>query len=467
MNKVNQLVPGTFFIDGIPVTESDRIVRYMMTVYSPQIEDTSLPVRIIAKSISYSSDWKKYSVQDNDCSLTLMINDKRFDNVKLCPISSEINFREDSRTNLQFQPNGYYIISIYSDDVVTLLPLTTLSDVSYIDGSLLFRNDIEVEGAKNSFKELSDIVDDLVVEISTYVKVDENGDSSITGDFVAHNFISGNVNLLDVASSLSTLLQDFNSHIQAYNELAALVDSIRNVVTNILSDMSNFVTKNPDGSISVTDVKFNTGDDIISVLDVCNTVSDTVTTVNDITQSLNQLELEYNSTVTEVTDLKQTVATNSNNITTLEETVTSLRNAVSELQNIKDIDFESFVSYDLEHNVSANDFKLDMQDVSWYAGKDSSTGDQIQKTYTSDQSLYIVLNDIINRVGAIGHFMDDTDWEDYLTKIDNLLIWKDTIDSKILSIDTHINNAGIHVTQGEKDFIQKLMDPDLMYVVKD
>lgn len=461
MNKANQLVPGTIFIDGVPETESGRTVRYIMAVYSPQIEDISYPVRIIAKSLSYSGDWTKYSIQDNDCTLSLLIGSKKFNNIKLCPINSLINFRQNSRTNIQFQSDGYYIISIYNDDEVTLLPLTTMSDVSYIDGYLFFRNDLKVENAKNSFKEMSDIIDDVLHEIPYYVKMDDNGNASIPGTFTASNFVSGNVNLLDVASSLSSLIQSYNSHIEDYNELVTLVSTIRTTVANILSEMVNFVKKNSDGSITVTDVKFNTTNGIISVLDVCNTVSTTVSTVNTLVQSLEQLKSEYNQTVSDLENIAQTVTVNSNDITNLTDKFNSLKDVVSQLQNILEIDFSKFVQYDAEDNVSAEDYKLNAEGITFYSGKSSTI------IYRDEESIYKMLNDIVVRLNTIGHFMDDRDWDSIVNNVASLVLWKGEISAKMPSIEAHITNQDLHITNAERQFINKLMNPDTMYVVRD
>lgn len=461
MNKANQLVPGTIFIDGVPEQESDRIVRYMMTVYSPQIEDTSYPVRIIAKSLSYSSDWTKYSVQDNDCTLSLLICGKKFNNIKLCPVNELINFRQDSRTNIQFQSDGYYIISVYSDDEVTLLPLTTMSDVTYVDGNLLFRNDIKVENAKNSFSEMSDIVDDILHEIPNYVKLDADGNASIPGNLTASNFVSGNVNLLDVASSLSSTIQNYNSHIEEYNELVTLVGTIRTTVANIVSEIENFVKKNSDGSISVTDVKFNTADGIISILDICNTVSTTVSTVTTLVSTFDQFKAEYDQTVSDLEDLSNTVSTNSNDITNLQDKFDTLNDIVQQLQDISEIDFSKFVKYDESGNVAAQDYKMNAEGISLYNGKSDTI------MYSDEESIYKMLNDVITRMGTLGHFMDGRDWDSIVSNVASLVLWKGTVAAKLPSIEAHVTNTDLHITNSERQFINKLMNPDTMYVVRD
>lgn len=464
-SKVTTVVPGTMFIDAIPYQESGRVVRYLMTVHSPQIQNSNRPVRIIATSLSYSDEWKRYTVQDNDCSLSLIICGKQYDNVKLVPSSEVINFRKGSISDIEFQSNGYYIISVHSEDDVTLLPLTTLADVTHSDGKYFFPKDVNVSGARNSIKELSDIVDDIVEEIPYFVKMDDSGNATIPGVFSAENFISGNVNLLEVSSQLSTLITNYNQHIEDYNQLVTLVAAIRTTVSDIVSRLETFVQKNDDGSITVKDVKFTTSGGTISVLDVCNTVSDIVTNLNQLISNFNILNIDYGQTKSKVDDIEAAVTLNSTNISEMDAKIKALSDAMLELSNLGNIDFTKFVQYDSEGDVNTNDIKFDASGLILYDGL-KSDGSANNVEYQDNESLYRVINGLMSSVNAARRFIVETDLSE-LGDIDSIKADISTLSSSVVDLEAHVSNMNIHVNKSEKDLISKLMDPDLVYVATD
>lgn len=472
LNKTNKIVPGTLFIDAVPVVESDRIVSYMMTVYSSDISDTSHPVRLIVTSISYSNDWVKYDVSDNDCSLSFNMNGKVFNNIKLCPGMKEINFRSNSDTNIQFQSNGYYVISVYDNGEVTLLPLSTLSDVKHIDKCYIFPQDIAISDAQHSFKELCDIVTNIVDEISTYVKLTDSN-IEIEGDYIGHNFVAGNINLLDVSKSLKGLVSNFSQHLEDYSQLSNLVNMIRTAVTEISAQLKNFVTKNDDGSIIVKNVIIPIDGDDISILDICNMVSASVIQLNNLLQEFNVVQLDYAQTKDDVAELINYVNLNTNDISTLAAKIENLSEVVSQLQTIQTIDFDKFVQYDASGSISTNDLKFDATGLTLVYGQQSDSNGNctpLQHQYDTNSTLFQILNDVCNLVSEHeGIFLniDLSELNNNINEITRISTSVDSIHQSISELNAHVANMKIHISQTEKGFIQQLMNPELVYVVVD
>ena len=352
-----------------------------------------------------SGDMMNYKIPaDTGTPIHLCINGKTRDDLRLLPknISATVE-------NLIFNDYGLYLIDINRSGCY-IIPISDLGGIIKESGQYLFDSDVSIEGVDLTYQALTELVNEMAVDLANCVQFDEEGNVVIVGDYKTMDGLSFR-SLKESVDTMGELLESSKTAIDSLLEYKDTLDSFLET-WHTISD--NVVVYDSDGNISAEDLEFKVNDELIDLSSFYNTFQELQEKIEDwgeVSNRLSDLEGTTEAIGDTITD-----------VTKYLDDINQKTNEVTEQMDKLSIQFENAVMYDENRNINAE------QDIYFNA----SSLETKQGFGQENQSLTELLQDIIDSIDAIA-VPEGFDFENLAN-----------------SINEHIGSTEIHVTSEEK-----------------
>ena len=481
-----------------------RIVNdnyFVLDVYCPDVnmnDSGDKVVRILCMATGRQTKYEYSSgvlgTSSTHRSMRLSINRIQTSDVILLPAGNTLSYYHNSYEMIDIEAGYLYMITKHADGYTTIFPISNMSEAVLQDNTYVTTKDIRIKGMEYSLKEMVPIVklfNTIAPYIVTHDASVQEGSPNITdgrGVVKQYDFIGEKGSLNAAIENLANLklyvdrcwdeIQDNNADIADIYEEISIVQSD---ISDIVVTLQHKLDKNTDGSINVTEV---------TIPFTTSSGGTVMLTMSSIYSKLLDSQLIQSDILLDIENIKNVINNLNEGTVDTSEVISNIQSKIAdmeiELEAVRDITSQSWddvVRYDANNSISCNDLVFSGAPISIL----KSDGSYLNLTNTASLKSVVetIAGTLVSLKTAISTKANSSDLTAIQNQVDtalsNMQVVMNNVGTAVSaansaatkanqaasSVNSHVADTGIHLSETQKAYLDLVMDPTTVFVVKD